>query len=351
MSNSAFAPAAIFAIGLAQAAQSAELRRFDFERTLMGAPVKMILYAPEAPSANQAAEAAYARIAELDRILSDYKPDSELSQLSATAGSGRRVPLSQDLWTVLERSQRLAEQSGGAFDVTVGPYVRLWRRARRNKEFPARQRLDEARLAVGYQKLKLDPARHTAELLVAGMRLDLGGIAAGYAVDEAMSVLRNQSIDRALIDASGDILVSGPPPGEEGWKIGIAPLDAAGPPSRYLRLRNAAVTTSGDAFQHVVLGGRRYSHIVDPATGLGLTDQSGVTVVAADCITADSMATAVSVLGPDKGLKLIEATPGAAAFIVRNQEGKLETYESKRLASNSSPAHAEEQPSPLRASD
>ncbi|HVX16089.1 MAG TPA: FAD:protein FMN transferase [Pirellulales bacterium] len=307
------------------------LQRYAYERVLMGAPVKLVLYAAVAPSANLAADAAYERIAELDRVLSDYKPDSELSRLSDKAGSGQAVAVGPDLWAVLARAQKLAEQTDGAFDVTVGPYTRLWRRARRNKEFPPAERLAEARLAVGYKKLKLDPAGHTAQLLAPSMRLDLGGIATGYAVDEAMKVLKAHGIERALIDASGDILVSEPPPGEAGWKIGIAPLDPAGPPSRYLSLRNTSVTTSGDAFQHVVLDGKRYSHIVDPATGLGLTDQSSVTVVAADCITADSVATAASVLGPTEGLKLVESTSAAAAFFVRQSEGRVETFASDRL--------------------
>ncbi len=311
-----------------------DLHRYAYERVLMGAPVKLVLYAAVAPSANRAADAAYERIAELDQILSDYKADSELSLLSATAGSGQVVAVGPDLWSVLERAQQLADQTGGAFDVTVGPYTRLWRRARRNKEFPPAESLAEARLAVGYKKLKLDSAKHTAQLSAPGMRLDLGGIATGYAADEAMKVLKAHGIERALIDASGDILVSEPPPGEEGWKIGIAPLNPAGPPSRYLSLRNRSVTTSGDAFQHVVLNGKRYSHIVDPATGLGLTDQSSVTVIAADCITADSVATAASVLGSSKGLKLVESTPAAAAFFVREHDGRVETFASDRFEEN-----------------
>jgi FAD:protein FMN transferase len=298
----------------------------------MGQPIKILLYAPDEPAANRAAEAAFARIAELDRVMSDYQPQSELSRLSATAGSGQAVPLSADLWLVLDRSQRLAERTDGAFDITVGPYVRLWRRARREKELPSDARLAEARQAVGYRNLRLDDERRTAELLAPHMRLDLGGIAVGYAVDEAMAVLGSQGIRRALIDASGDILVSDSPPGESGWRVGIAPLDAEGPPSRYLSLRMTAVTTSGDAFQHVVIAGRRYSHIVDPHTGLGLTDRGSVTVVARDCITADSFATAVSVLGPKRGLKLIDETPGAAALIVRNIDDEITTTASSRLA-------------------
>ncbi|MGH7193003.1 MAG: FAD:protein FMN transferase, partial [Candidatus Saccharimonadales bacterium] len=315
----------------ARPASGKDLRRFEFQQTHMGSPVKITLYASEERFANRAAEAAFARFAELDRVMSDYKADSELSRLSGTAGSGRAVAVSDDLWKVLDRARQVSEASEGAFDITVGPYVRLWRRARRSKEFPSAERLEEARGAVGYRLVRLDRPRQTAELLTPGMRLDLGGIAAGYAVDEALAVLARRGVTRALIDASGDVGAGDPPPGKEGWTIGIAPLDATGPPSQYVRLRNAAVTTSGDAFQHVVIDGRRYSHIVDPRTGLGLTEPSSVCVLAADCITADSLATAVSVLGPRDGLQLIERTPRAAAFIVREVNGTVETHASTRL--------------------
>ncbi|HVC97462.1 MAG TPA: FAD:protein FMN transferase, partial [Pirellulales bacterium] len=310
--------AALAGSSFAGLAAEPELFRFQYEQVHMGQVVKLLLYAADEPSANLAADGAYARIAQIDGIMSDYKPESELSLLSQSAGIGRALPLSDELWFVLDRAQRLAADSGGAFDVTVGPYVRLWRRARRTREFPTADRLAEARAAVGYKHLRLDAEKKTAELLAAGMRLDLGGIAAGYAADEALTVLTAQGITRAMIDASGDIVVGDPPPGAEGWRIGIAPLtDPKGPPSRFLLLKSASVTTSGDAFQHVEIGGKRYSHIVDPHTGLGLTDQSSVTVVARDGTTADSLATAVSVLGPMRGLELIERTAGAAALIVR----------------------------------
>lgn len=326
--------AAALALGLLaprEQARAAELVRSEFQQVHMGVPIKLILYSADGPTANKAADAAYARIAQIDQIMSDYKADSELSQLSRTAGSGRAVPLSDDLWTVLSQAQKLSEATGGAFDATVGPYVRLWRRARRSREFPSAERLAEARQAVGFRRLRLDEKRRTAELLAAGMRLDLGGIAAGYAADEALKVIKGHGVERVLIDISGDILAGEPPPGRNAWRIGIAPTTPSGPPTRYVALRNAALTVSGDAFQHVAIEGRRYSHIVDPRTGIGLTDQSSVTVVAPACITADSLATAVSVLGPEQGLKLIEQTPGAAALVVRNLDGQLETHESKRM--------------------
>jgi thiamine biosynthesis lipoprotein len=283
----------------------------------MGVPFTIILYAPDEATANGAFHAAFARIAELNTILSDYDPESELSLLSRTSPSDHGVPVSNDLWRVLSTSQELSAKTNGAFDVTVGPYVRLWRRAKRQKQLPSVEQLAAARAAVGYSKLKLDAEHHTAQLLAPQMRLDLGGIGMGYAVDEAIKVLRTRGITRAMIDASGDIGVGDPPPGKDGWTIAVIPLSAEGTPSREIHLANAAVTTAGDAFQHVDFDGVRYSHIVDPRTGLGLTDRTGVTVIAPDCMTADSLDTAVNVLGPTDGLALVEATPGAAAFIVR----------------------------------
>ncbi len=303
------------------------LERFEATRVEMGVPFKILLYAADKTAAKAAFDAAFARISQLDDLLSDYDPDSELSRLSAASPTKQPVSLGPDLWNVLERAQSLARRTDGAFDVTVGPYVRLWRRARRQKEMPSPERLAEARAAVGYQHLVLDSDARSAMLNVANMRLDLGGIATGYAVDEALKVLRAQGITRALIDASGDIAASDPPPGKPGWLVAIIPLAEAGSPTRDLLLANAAVTTSGDAFQHVVLDGRRYSHIVDPKTGWGLTTQTAVTVIARDCITVDSLATAASVLGPDAGLALIHEVPGAAGFIVCNNAGQIETFE------------------------
>ena len=317
--------------GKAASAQQAELQRFEFTEVHMGMSFKLLFYATDQPAANRASAAAFTRIAELNRILSDYVPQSELSRFSAGSPHSVPVRLSEPLWLVLSRSQELARRSDGAFDVTVGPYVRLWRRARREKQMPTDQRLAEARSAVGHRLLELDAAKKSARLLQPSMRLDLGGIAAGYAVDEALAALKRHGIKSALVDASGDVAVSDPPPGKPGWRIGVAPLTADGPASRYLSLANSAVTTAGDAYQFVVLDGKRYSHIVDPRTGLGMTDQSTVVVVAPDCLTADGLDTAVSAMQPAAGLKLVDETPGAAAIILRTNNGMLQTFESSRF--------------------
>jgi thiamine biosynthesis lipoprotein len=292
------------------------LERFEFTQVQMGMDFKLTFYAADKSSANRAAAAAYARIGELNAVMSDYDPASELSKLSKSAGSGQAVPVSADLWQVLTVSQRLAEETEGAFDITVGPLVRLWRRSRRERELPSAERLAAARAAVGHQLLTLDEEQQTATLSEPQMRLDLGGIAAGFAADEALAVLARHGIRRVLIDASGDLLAGDPPPGEPGWKIGIAPLADTAEPSRYVWLARRAISTSGDAFQFVEIEGVRYSHIVDPQTGLGLTTPLAVVVVAPDCMTADSLATAVSVLGVERGLEFVERNPTVAALFV-----------------------------------
>lgn len=313
------------------AANQPPQKRFEFTQKHMGMPFRIAFYARSEPVANEAAAAAFDRIKQLDRTLSDYDPDSELSRLCQTAGGRRAVRVSDDLLAVLIASQDLASRSDGAFDVTVGPVVRLWRKARKARKMPPSDELEAALKLVGYRHLVINQEAKTAELCLPGMQLDLGGIAVGYACDEAMSVLRRHGIASALVDGSGDIVVSHAPPGERGWRIGVAPRGSPdGPLTRFLTLTNASVTTSGDAWQFVEIGGHRYSHIVDPATGLGLTDRSSVTVVAPTGILADSYATAASVLAAEHAIQLIEGTCNAAVLIVRAPGGKEETLVSSR---------------------
>jgi len=309
---------------------SAGLARFEFTGTEMAVPIRIVLYAPDEPTATAAAKAAFERIGRLNRVMSDYDPTSEVRRLCDTAGEGKPVAVSDDLWRVLVASQGFSRQTQGAFDVTVGPVVRLWRRARRRYQLPDPQRLAEARQLVGYHLIELDPEHRTVRLRKEGMRIDLGGVAKGFAAQEALKTLQSRSIDRALIDAGGDIVVGQPPPGRRGWMIGVAALEPNGPPTRYFWLSNAAVATSGDTWQFVEIAGRRYSHIIDPRTGMALTEHMNVTVIAPDGMTADALASGVSVLGPTEGLELIDRLPGTAALILREKEGKLETLESQR---------------------
>jgi FAD:protein FMN transferase len=318
------------ALSLVAAAEPPPLRRFAFEKAEMGLPFRITLFAPDENFAKAAADAAFARVEALNGVLSDYDDESELSRLSRTSGSGKAVPVSDDLWRVLERGQAMAARTDGAFDVTVGPLVNLWRRARRKQELPSPELIVEMRARVGFRNLKLDAEKRTAELLIPDMRLDVGSIGKAYAVDAALAVLKARGITRALVGGGGDMAAGDAPPGLPGWRIEVAPLDAPGaPPPRIVHLANRGIATSGDVFQKVEIDGKRYSHIVDPRTGLGLTDHSLVTVIAPDCFTANCYTTSASVLGPERGLRLMDETPGIAGLLVRKPGEKIEFVESR----------------------
>ncbi len=309
------------------------LRRFEFTEPHMGTAFSIVLYTDDEATARRASRAAFDRIAQLDRTLTDYDPASELMRLADRAG-GPPVAVSRDLYDVLDRSRDLSERSGGAFDVTVAPVVRLWRRARREKKLPAPDLLAKARALVGSDAILLDPRARTVRLARAGMKLDVGGIAKGYASGEAIAVLRREGVASALVAGSGDIVVSGPPPGREGWTIAVAPLrpEIDAPSGRAILLKDAAVSTSGDAEQFVEIDGVRYSHVLDPRTGLGLTERRSVTVIAPDGATADGLDTAACVLGPEQGLALIESTPDAVGLFVRLTAEGQEVRESQGWA-------------------
>ena len=265
---------------------------FTYSQLHMGVRVNLRLYAPEQVTAEHAAIAAYKRYAELEQVFSDYRADSELMLLCERAGSGP-VTVSRELFDVLARAQELAEQSDGAFDVTASPIIRLWREARRSKVMPAADDLSSALRLVGWQKMKLDDRRRSVDLATPGMLLDLGGIAKGYANDNALAVLRSNGVKRAMIQAGGDIGVSVSPPNTLGWSVRVGGRPDA------LYLSNASIATSGDTEQYVEIDGVRYSHIVDPRTGLGVTSRVQATVIAAKGIDSDPIATMMTVMGED----------------------------------------------------
>ena len=313
-------------------AQSQE--RFTFAEPHLGTIVEITLYAPEDTVANDAAKAAFRRVKELDQIFSDYKTDSETTRLCESAGSGRAVKVSPELFHVIRNSIEISEKSEGAFDVTVGPLVQLWRRARKLKILPNNDELAVAKELVGWKLVNLDETTQSVELKRQGMRLDFGGIAKGFIAQNVSQLLREKGYQQTLVAVAGDIVAGDAPPNTSGWKVGVAPLDRPnGAVSRLLLLKNCAISTSGDAFQFAEINGVRYSHIVNPHTGLGLTERSSVTVLAEDGTTADALATAICVLGPQKGLKLIEGRGRVEALIVQATDEGPRVIESKSFQS------------------
>lgn len=289
------------------------LSRFTYTQYHMGIDARVTVYAKNQKTAEDACAEAFSRIGELDAIMSDYRKDSELNRLCDKAG-GTAVPVSVDLFRVLTRAMEVSERSNGAFDVTIGPLVTVWRTARRAKMLPDPLEQRQTRLLVGYRYMDLDPAKRTVRLRRKGMRLDLGGIAKGYAGDEAQRVLRKHGITRAMVEMGGDIVLSGPPPEKKGWTIRVPNASMTQGPID-LEFANCGVSTSGDTEQFFVANGVQYSHVVDPRTGMALTNRVQATVVAKDGLTADPLSTALTIIDPSQRSRLLTNYKGARVYL------------------------------------
>jgi FAD:protein FMN transferase len=310
---------------LSSSAQPILQQRFRFERGLFGTQFRLVFYAPDSLTATRARDAVYACMDSLNQIMSDYLDGSELNKLSETAGSGRAlsgrwVRVSPTLFDVLHKARTIARQSGGRYDPTVGPLSLLWRRAVRRGIFPTPRQRRQARRAVGYQFIDLDSLACSVRLQRPGMRLDLGGIGQGFACDEGLAVLHRFGIQAALLDIGGDVLAGEPPPGKPGWRVALDSIT--------VDLANAAITTSGDTYRHLDHRGRRYSHILNPRSGLGLRHFVRVTVRAPDGWRADALTKVFSVAGFRAGRRLVCRFPGVAVQIIENKKGRLRVWQS-----------------------
>ena len=303
---------------------------YRFARQQMGTVVTVRLLAAEEAAASAAAESAFATIETLERTFSDYQSDSEVRRLTVDDSNAYQaaVPISAPLFEVLAAAKKIHAQTDGAFDVTVGPLTRLWRRAGRSGDAPTEQRICQALRSVGDRHLHLaaNPGHApTVYLGRPGMHIDLGGIAKGYLADRALETLRQAGYLVAMVDAGGDLALGQPPPGRIGWRIGIAPLGQQPPEAdteddteanslvHYLELSDCGVATSGDAARSVVINGIRRSHVINPRTGQPLAHPWAATVIAPSCMVADAYASAAMVAGPalieqvDETLRIVMA--------------------------------------------
>jgi FAD:protein FMN transferase len=310
------------------------LRRYTFQRGLMGTQFTAILYAPDSLTAQHAYTAVSARMDTLNQIMSDYLDGSEINRLSETAGQNRWVRVSSTLFDVLAKAVTIARQTGGRYDPTIGPLAQLWRRAVRQRTarrtvrggfaFPPASERRQARRAVSWRYVKFDSAKQAIFLEKHRMRLDLGGIGQGYAIDEAQKVLHQHGLSSFLLDIGGDILAGDAPPNQAlGWRIGLSSGKAQSQiitekDTDSVWLKNAAITTSGDLERHLDINGRRYSHIMNPRSGLGLERFVQVTVMALTGTYADALTKAFSVANRVERKRLLRRFPQVQVWIVEN---------------------------------
>ena len=331
-------------------------KKYNFSQPKMGSPFNITLYANDSIKVHQIATEAYKIADSLNLIYSDYLENSELSLLSKKSGANEFTKVSPALWDILNLSMKASKQSKGAYDITVGSIVKLWRKARKEKILPEEKILKNSLQSVGYQSIITDSTTHSIKLLRPNTNLDLGGIAKGYVAQVIVDFCVKKGIEKVLVDAGGDLAMNSPlapevappapergattskypsdsssktpPSGAGGLRIGITIPNSEELIPRYLILQNQAVATSGNMYQFVEIKGKRYSHIVNPHTGLGVTHQRNVTVIAPDGATADWLATACSVLSVKKALKLIKSMPNCELLMAEIRKGKLKKWQS-----------------------
>ncbi|NDG99973.1 MAG: FAD:protein FMN transferase [Opitutae bacterium] len=266
-----------------------------FHQKLMGADVTLVIDAEECEELETAVSKTFAEGNRLNNILSDWEAGSELSILSRSSEYGEYQRVSDELFEVLSFSRKLAKQTDGAFDVTIGPLSRLWRIARHQKKLPSQYKIDLSLSRTGYQKLELLESKQSARLTQKNMVLDLGAVAKGYIADSMLAVLKDAGFPRSLIDAGGDLTIGDAPRFRNGWAVKIGGL--ANSHSKTIELSNCAVATSGDLEQFLEINGKVYSHIINPRTGYGLESRAQVSVVAENGMFADALASTCLVIG------------------------------------------------------
>ncbi|HLF34932.1 MAG TPA: FAD:protein FMN transferase [Cyclobacteriaceae bacterium] len=301
-----------------------DLRRNEYAHGQMGTVFKIICFAPESLKTDSIVHHAFSILDSLNLVLSDYLPDNELKHLCQKSSSGAYIDVSDVMYEVAKISLRWAKFSRGTFDITVGPYTQLWRRARRQERLPDENRLKNASGSVGYRFMKLNHDKKQILLKRRGMQLDFGGIGQGYAVDRIYAYLKSQGIPICLVDGGGDIYAGDPPPGEPGWKIGIESHEEK---EEYHYISNMSISTSGDLYQYIEYEGTRYSHIVDPKTGLGVTTPRTATIIAPDAVTSDVLATVVCITGPTKGFRWLKKLKGIRALVTELEDENIRRFE------------------------
>jgi thiamine biosynthesis lipoprotein len=283
---------------------------------VMGTFASITAVAEDQQIANNCVAAAIEKLHGVDAMMSDYIEDSQLSKVNRLAFS-ETVVVDAELFGVLKAGIKYSKMSDGAFDITVGPVVDLWRDAAKQEKKPTAEQIEAANAKVGYEKLLLDEANLSVKFAVEGMRVDLGGIAKGYGIDKAVEAIRAGGAIGAIVDVGGDVACFGvTPKNKTQWRIGLDDPKKEGGLLLVLKLTSQGVATSGDYRRFVTIDGEQHSHIYNPEKGQSAKEFSSVSVIAASAMEADALATAVSVMGKEKGLALIKKIDGVEAMVI-----------------------------------
>lgn len=325
----------ILALALAATALAATPRTWSFSTATMGTVATLGIVGPDSAQVADPAYRALVSFHRADSLLSNWTDTSEIARINQQAANGP-VELGPELTRILEAASEIHTASEGAFDPTIEPLVRAWGFLGGTPHVPSDDELARASLLVGWSNVELQGA--TVRYLTPGVRLDLGGIAKGFAVDEAAALLDADGVSSFLLDLSGNMILRGSPTGRDAWRVGVRdPLDRLDHLGT-LDLSDAAIATSGDYEQFVAEDGRRYGHILDPRTRRPVEGMAQVTVVAPSAMLADAWSTALFVLGPEDGRRIAaESEELHCILIERNADGGLSMWIEEGLRSAYAP--------------
>lgn len=283
---------------------------------VMGTMFVATVWTTDSAHAPAALGAAHDAVRLVDSLMSTYRPESEISAVNAAAGRAEPVRVSSHTMTVLRKARLYWQLSGGAFDPTVGPIVRAWGFERNGGHRPSRSALDSLRALVEFGAVSLDSVHGTVRLPRAGMRLDLGGIAKGYALDLARRALADPSIRGGTVDLGGNLLMFGRPPSGGYWRVAIVNPRHAEAAIAELALDSGAVATSGDYEHFVIIDGRRYGHLIDPRTARPSSGILSATAVGPLGEWSDGLSATLFLLGRERGRALVDSVPGIGGLWV-----------------------------------
>ena len=318
---------ALAAAAGAGAPPSSETREF---RYVMGTSVQVAALGGDEQQRKAAIDEAFGAIFEVDRLMSNYRPDSELAKVNARAAK-EPVRISDPMFSVLGAAQQISAKSGGAFDVTVGPLVRLWGFHDRKPHVPSPAELDAIRPLISYRNLTLDAVARTVTFARDGVEVDLGGIAKGFAVELAGNVMRRRGLS-AFIDAGGNQYMVGRPDGKKSWTLGIKDPETPEHLLGTIDVDEGSVSTSAQGSNFLIAGARKYGHILDPRTLEPGAERLSVTVVSKDATLGDALSKVGFLLGPQEAVSLIDSFPDTGAIVFfRNSKGDLGLMISKSL--------------------
>ena len=291
------------------------------ETFVMGTQAWVTIYGLDEEAAEAAAGEALRELHRIEGFMSNWKKDSEISLLNRES-DGAPHKLSSELFHVISRAVYFSDITAGAFDISARPLVQLWGFQGGAAKLPTGSEIDAALQKVGYEKILLD-IESKSIILPPGMELDLAGIAKGYAVDRAVSVLKDHGVERGMINLGGNIYAIGSPPGTKGWRVGIRDPRGGRNTTGSLLLSDAAVATSGNYENYIELEGKIYGHIIDPRVGRPVSHTLSVTVVAASALQADALSTGFFVLGPESSRDALELIQGVKALFALPNGGKV----------------------------